>query len=95
MGNKYFVYILASDKNGTLYIGVTNSLYRRSLEHKFKNNNNSFSAKYNVNKLVYFEIYQNIEEAIAREKNLKKWNREWKLKLIEKDNFQWNDLFQD
>ncbi len=91
----YFVYILASKRNGTLYIGVTNSLFRRSFQHKLKENSNSFTAKYNVNKLVYFETYHYISDAITREKQLKKWNRAWKIKLIEKENKVWRDLFYD
>ncbi len=91
----YFVYILASKRNGTLYIGVTNSLFRRSFQHKLKENANSFTAKYNVNRLVYFETYHYVNDAIAREKQLKKWNRAWKIKLIEKENKAWRDLFYD
>lgn len=92
---KFYVYILASDRNGTLYIGVTNSLRRRSLEHKFKEKEKSFTAKYNIDKLVYYEIYQYVNDAITREKKLKTWNRKWKLELIEKENSEWNDLFSD
>lgn len=68
----YYIYILASKRNGTLYIGVTNGLTKRSLEHKQKENKDSFTAKYNVSRLVYYEIYNNIKTAIAREKQLKK-----------------------
>ena len=84
--HRYFVYILASKKNGTLYIGVTNSLFSRSFQHKLKINPNSFSAKYNIIRLVYYEVYRYIGDAIKREKQLKKWKREWKIELIEKDN---------
>ncbi|OGH58612.1 MAG: hypothetical protein A2725_02840 [Candidatus Magasanikbacteria bacterium RIFCSPHIGHO2_01_FULL_33_34] len=87
----YYVYILASKRNGTLYIGVTNELTRRVLEHKNKVIK-GFTEKYGVDKLVYYEDYVNIEEAIKREKAMKKWNREWKVKLIEKNNPNWNDL---
>ena len=82
---KYFVYILASKRNGTLYIGVTNDLIRRVYEHK-NNLIGGFTNKYNVHRLVYYEQFDNIEYAIQREKRLKKWNRTWKLKLIEKEN---------
>ena len=88
----YFVYILASKRNGTLYIGVTNNLIKRIYEHKQKQVE-GFTKKYNINKLIYFEEYNSPEEAIAREKRLKKWNRSWKLKLIEEKNPQWNDLY--
>ena len=91
MKKTYYVYILASQRNGTLYLGVTNDLTRRVLEHKYKVIK-GFTEKYNVDRLVYYEDYRDIEEAIKREKQLKKWNREWKLKLIEKDNPDWNDL---
>jgi putative endonuclease len=91
----YYVYILASKRNGTLYIGVTNSLFRRTCEHKLNENKNSFTELYNVNRLVYYEMYASITDAIKREKQLKKWNREWKIKLIEKENSVWRDLFHD
>lgn len=88
----YYVYILASQRNGTLYVGVTNNIDRRVEEHKSKIHPKSFSAQYNVNKLVYYETYKYILTAIKREKQLKKWRRKWKLKLIETDNPQWHDL---
>ncbi|MCK4539591.1 GIY-YIG nuclease family protein [Candidatus Parcubacteria bacterium] len=91
----YYTYILASKRNGTLYIGVTNSLYSRILQHKLKQNKNSFTAKYNTDKLVYYEEYQNIQDAIAREKKLKRYKRQWKIELIEKDNPVWRDFFKD
>lgn len=87
----YYVYILASQRNGTLYIGVTNNLLRRVFEHKNKFNR-GFTNEYNVNKLVYFEETNDIREGIRREKQLKKWNRDWKLRLIEEANPNWNDL---
>jgi len=93
--HNYYIYILASKRNGTLYIGVSNSLFRRSFQHKLKYDKNSFTAKYNVDKLVYYEIYKYIGDAIKREKQLKKWNRNWKLKLIEKENSGWRDVFED
>ena len=76
----YYVYILASGINGTLYVGVTNNLLNRSFQHKIKYDKDSFTAKYNINKLVYYETYQYIQDAIQREKQIKKWNRKWKLK---------------
>ena len=91
----YYVYILTNKTNKTLYIGVTNSLYSRILQHKLKINKKSFTAKYNTDKLVYYEEYQNIQDAIAIEKQLKKWNREWKIELIKKDNPTWRDFFTD
>jgi putative endonuclease len=93
-GHQYYIYILASQKNGTLYIGVKNDLERRVLEHKQKINE-GFTSKYDVNRLVYFESFQYINDAILREKRLKKWNRQWKINLIEEENFEWNDLSED
>ena len=93
MMKTYFVYILASKRNGTLYIGVTNDLMRRVYEHK-NNLINGFTQKYNVHQLVYYEQTSDIDSAIQREKRLKKWNRKWKLKLIEKENPNWNDLYE-
>ena len=87
----YYVYILASKRNGTLYVGVTNDLKRRIDEHK-NGLIEGFTKKYNVYMLVYFETTENIESAITREKQLKEWQRAWKLRLIEKNNPQWEDL---
>jgi putative endonuclease len=92
MSREYFVYILASKRNGTLYIGVTNDLVRRTLEHK-NGDVPGFAKKYSANILVYFETFGRIEDAIAREKQLKGWNRAWKIRLIEKNNSGWNDVF--
>ena len=89
--NWYYVYILASKKNGTLYIGVTNNLDRRVMEHK-NEIAESFTKRYNVKTLVYFERYSSIKDAIAREKAMKKWKREWKIKRIEESNPDWEDL---
>ena len=86
---------MASKPNGTLYIGVTNSLFSRIFKHKLKINKNSFTAKYNVDKLVYYEEYQYIKDAILREKQMKVWKREWKIKLIKEENSLWRDLFED
>lgn len=91
---EYYIYILASKRNGTLYIGVTNNLIRRIYEHK-QNLIDGFSKKYNVHILVYFEAMTNIETAITREKQLKRWDRDWKITLIEKSNPQWKDLYHD
>ena len=90
----YFVYILASRRNGTLYVGVTNDLVRRMSEHKGKLVP-GFTRKYGVDKLVYFEEYGSILEARARERILKRWNRAWKIALIEKTNPQWRDLTEE
>ena len=87
----YYVYILANQKRGTLYIGVTNDLVRRMEEHQTKQVD-GFTKKYNVVTLVYFESTEDIESAISREKVLKHWNREWKINLIEKENPEWKDL---
>jgi putative endonuclease len=92
MAKQYFVYILASRKIGTLYIGVTNNLKKRVFEHKSDLVKGS-TNKYQIHNLVYFETHNNINEALKREKQLKKWNRAWKIKLIEKDNSEWEDLY--
>ncbi len=90
----YFVYILASHKNGTLYVGVTNDIIRRMYEHK-TNAIRGFTANYDVKMLVYYEETPSIEAAITREKQLKNWKRDWKIALIEKLNPEWNDLYLD
>ena len=87
----YYVYIIASNPNGTLYIGVTNNLERRIFEHK-EGLVQGFSKKHKVDRLVYFEQTNNVESAIQREKQLKKWNRNWKISLVEKSNPYWEDL---
>lgn len=92
--NSYYVYILASKRNGTLYVGVTNDLIRRVAEHK-GSQIEGFTKKYNVHRLVYFEDTDDIDAALNREKQLKKWKRAWKLRLIERANTEWRDLFQD
>ena len=89
--NEYFVYILSNYTNSTLYVGMTNDLRRRLYEHKNKLIP-SFTEKYNIHKLVYFEKTTDVKAAIQREKRLKKWNREWKLDLIKKNNPNFNDL---
>lgn len=88
----YYVYILANEKNGTLYIGVTDDMVRRIYEHK-NNVIDGFSKKYGVHDLVYFETHKDINEAILREKQMKKWKRYWKIKLINKSNPGWSDLY--
>jgi len=93
--HKYYFYILANKRNGTLYVGVTNSIFSRSFQHKLKENPGSFTAKHNVTSLVYYEEYQYIQDAIKREKQIKRWRRQWKIELIEKDNPTWRDLFKD
>jgi len=86
------VYILASKRNGTLYVGVTGDLVRRVWEHK-QDLLEGFTRRYRVHQLVYFELHADMAEAILREKRIKKWNRAWKIELIEKTNPQWNDLW--
>ncbi|HEX3538417.1 MAG TPA: GIY-YIG nuclease family protein [Stellaceae bacterium] len=87
----FYVYLLASRKYGTLYLGVTNHLNRRVYEHKEKLVP-GFTSKYGVDRLVWFECHQHPSAAIAREKQLKKWRRDWKIRLIEQDNRDWLDL---
>ena len=92
MSKQFYVYILTSKRNGTLYVGVTSNLPQRIGQHK-NNHFDGFCKKYNVKLLVYFEPHDTAESAINREKQVKKWNRAWKLKLIEKNNPQWKDLY--
>ena len=89
----YFVYLLASQKNGTLYAGVTNNLVRRIHEHR-SDAVPGFTSRYAVHQLVWFESTPSVEAAIQREKQLKNWKREWKVALIEKENPGWADLFE-
>ena len=90
----YYVYILASKKNGTLYIGVTDDLIKRIWQHK-NDLVEGFTKKYKVHTLVYFEDTPDIISAIQREKLLKRWKRKWKLELIEKENPNWRDFYDD
>jgi len=90
----YFIYILASKKNGTLYIGATMNLKKRIWEHKCKFID-SFTKKYNVTRLVYFEVHIDLKAALEREHQLKRWKRSWKISLIEKENLNWCDLYND
>ena len=87
-----YVYILASDRNGTLYIGVTSDLVRRVYEHR-EEVVDGFTKRHRIKTLVYFEHYDSIRDALQREKTLKKWPREWKLNLIERSNPNWHDLY--
>ena len=87
-----FVYIVCSRRHGTLYIGVTNHLVRRIHEHK-QGTGSTFTARHGVNRLVYFEIYETMTLAITREKTLKAWKRNWKIRLIEAANPHWSDLY--
>ncbi len=89
---EYYVYILASKKNGTLYVGMTEDIGKRVVRHKGRQAN-EFTAKYDVLKLVYYEKHKSMEEAVKREKQLKKYNRRWKIRLIEQLNPTWEDLF--
>ena len=88
----YYVYLLANRKHGTLYLGVTRDLIRRSYQHRTKAVD-GFSARYGVDKLMWFEAYDDPATAITREKELKKWRRDWKIRLIEEDNPGWIDLY--
>ena len=90
----YYIYILASKRNGILYIGVTSDLIKRVYEHK-SNFVDGFTRKYNIHNLVYYESTEDVDGAIIREKQLKKWNRSWKIELIEKNNSEWKDLYPD
>ena len=92
--HQWFVYILANQKNGTLYVGITNNLARRGDEHRAKIGIN-FTAKYDVKTLVYYEAYDSPKDAIQREKNIKAWKRLWKLNRINEANPEWKDLATD
>ena len=90
----FYVYILASRRNGTLYVGVTNDLIRRVYEHR-EGLAEGFTKRHGVKTLVYFEIFEGIEQAIQREKTMKHWTRDWKRNQIERDNPTWRDLWED
>ena len=94
MRKTYYVYILASKKNGTLYIGVTNNLKKRVFEHR-EELVSGFTKKYGVKNLVFYESTESSYTAIQREKYLKNWNRKWKIELIERDNPEWKDLYDE
>jgi putative endonuclease len=91
----YFVYIMAGQKNGTTYIGVTNDIILRSTNHHRDGKGSIFTKRNRVQRLVYYEQYADVRDAIVREKQKKKWNRQWKINLIEKDNPEWRDLWFD
>ena len=88
----YYVYIIASRRDGAIYIGVTNNLVRRAYEHRIKAVP-GFTSKYNITQLVWFEVYDDPVSAITREKELKKWKRTWKIQLIQAENPEWKDLY--
>ena len=92
--SSYYIYILASKKNGTLYTGVTSNLVKRIYQHKDKQTK-SFTKKYHTNLLVHYEVFKDMINAITREKQLNHWKREWKIKLIEKHNPRWKDLYDN
>ena len=92
MAKQFFVYIMASRRNGTLYIGMTSNLVQRVWHHK-QGVVEGFTSKYAVKMLVYFEPHETAEFAVTREKQLKKWERAWKIRLIERDNPEWGDLY--
>jgi putative endonuclease len=93
MAKTYYVYILASKRNGTLYVGVTNDIGRRVWEHR-EGLVSGFTRNYGVHRLVYFEVFESIEAAIRRETRIKKYRREWKLNLIQSRNVAWDDLYE-
>ena len=90
----FYVYLLCSKRNGTLYTGVTSDLAKRIYEHR-NNLVDGFTKKYNVHRLIWYEIHESAESAIIREKRIKKWKRAWKLKLIEQTNPKWIDLYEN
>jgi len=94
MAKQFYVYILASKPNGTLYTGVTSNLIQRVWQHK-NDVIQGFTRKYNVKTLVYYEVHENAESALTREKKIKRWRRAWKLGLIENSNPEWRDLYED
>ncbi len=94
MSKNYYVYMLASTRRGTLYVGVTNDIARRIYEHKTESLD-GFTKRYGVKHLVWYEATPDIEAAIDHEKRIKRWRREWKFDLVEKDNPEWRDLYDD
>ena len=90
----YYVYIMASKKNGTLYLGMTSDLIKRVWQHKH-DEIDGFTKKYGVHKLVWYEETTDVRDAIRREKQIKKWRRQWKINLIEKENPEWKDLYEE
>ena len=94
MDRQYYVYLLASKRNGTLYVGVTSNLVGRVWQHKEKEIE-GFTKRYGIDRLVWYEVHQNARSAIAREKQIKKWRRAWKIRLIEESNPEWKDLYEE
>ncbi|MFK0570508.1 GIY-YIG nuclease family protein [Endozoicomonas sp.] len=94
MGRQYTVYLMCNQARGTLYIGVTGNLLRRVWEHR-QGAVDGFTKRYGVKQLVWFELYGDILQAIQREKQLKRWQRDWKIRLVERNNPQWRDLWMD
>jgi len=94
LDKQFYVYLLANKRNGTLYLGMTNDLIRRVYEHKNKITK-GFASKYDVSKLVWFETHSNAAVAITREKQIKEWKRQWKINLIEAENPDWHDLYDN
>jgi putative endonuclease len=95
MSEKHYLYIITNKNEGVLYIGITNNLKRRIYQHKNKVHKSTFSARYNLDRLVYFEIFDSKDEALLREARMKKWNREWKMNLIKSFNPEWKDLYSE
>ena len=94
MDKDYYVYILASERYGTLYVGVTSDIVKRVWQHR-EGVVEGFTKKYNVKRLVWFEIHEDVTAAITREKQIKKWNRSWKIELIQAKNPYWQDLYEE
>ena len=94
MDKQYYVYILTKARNSTFYVGMTSDLPKRIWQHK-NEISDGFTKKYGIKTLVYYEVFENVEDAIAREKRLKKWNRAWKMRVIEEMNPNWNDLYEE
>lgn len=92
LDKQYYVYIICNKRNGTLYTGITSDLIKRIWQHK-QGFVEGFSRQYGLKRLVYFEVFNDVKEAILKEKRIKKWNRQWKINLIEKSNPTWNDLY--
>ncbi len=92
MAKQYVVYLLASGLNGTLYVGVTSNLIQRVFQHK-QDMADGFTKKYGIKDLVWYEVHEDVLEAIRREKQIKKWNRAWKIELIQENNPRWQDLY--
>ncbi len=94
MHNQHYVYMLTNKYKNVFYVGITNDIYGRIWEHKTKTFK-GFSSKYNIDRLVYYEIFEDVDEAITKEKKIKRWNREWKVDMINDFNPTWKDLYND